>query len=370
MSRASDEVSAAEYAHVRTKRLAWLCSGPAIPRINLISSAQRPRQLNSLSDAHIRTRDGPGTAFPPLQRTEDHLRGVVRRLGVPMGLSIVQVDAFCNKPFGGNPAAVCVTSEAVDPVLMQNIATEMNLSETAFVHPADKSAPEQGFRLRWFTPAAEVELCGHATLATAHVLWTEGHLKKDIPAIFETLSGQLVATRDSTSDWICLDFPSQPAQAGMVSAAYREKIVSCLGLESLSTLLDVQHNGVDCMAIVSDSKALLDCTPRMDLLRSLTDTRGLIVTCAGSAYDVENNDGEDIDILSRFFAPRFGIEEDPVTGSAHCMLGPYWAAKLGKQCLNCIQASKRRGHLRVSVEGDRVKIMGQAVTTMRGEIVA
>jgi len=262
-----------------------------------------------------------------------------------MQVRIVQVDAFTAKPFGGNPAAVCVLPGPREDRWMANVAMEMNLSETAFLYPNG-----DGYHLRWFTPAVEVDLCGHATLGTAHVLWTEGHLNADQPARFHTKSGVLTCTRNG--DWIEMNFPAKletPAEAP-------PRLAEALGTNPLYT----GRNQFDYLVEVADEKTLRGLTPQHHLLRELP-VRGVIVTAAGSG---------EFDFVSRFFAPGSGIDEDPVTGSAHCALAPFWAARLGKTSMTGYQASARGGVVKVRVEGDRVVLIGQAVTVLRGELTA
>ena len=262
-----------------------------------------------------------------------------------MPLSIIQVDAFTSRRFAGNPAAVCVLPAPRDDAWMQNIAAEMNLSETAFlVREGDR------FHLRWFTPALEVALCGHATLASAHALWECGHLKPGEQARFRTLSG--ILTADRRGEWIEMDFPvkaDEPADA----PPYLSK---ALGAE----LKYVGKNDLDYIAEVESETALRGLKPNHSLLSEL-GVRGVIVTARGET-------GE-FDFVSRFFAPGSGINEDPVTGSAHCCLAPYWAKRLGKTEFVAYQASARGGVVRVRLQGDRVILGGQAVTVLRGELV-
>ncbi len=258
---------------------------------------------------------------------------------------VIQVDAFTGEAYRGNPAAVCVMDGPGDAGWMQSVAGEMNLSETAFLYRRG-----DGFHLRWFTPATEVDLCGHATLASAHVLWSEGHLKPDEQANFETLSGTLTARKDG--DWIELDFPAEPEREEPAP----DQLVRALGFEPVY----VGRNRMDYLVEVDDEETVRSLTPDMALLNQI-ETRGVIVTSRS------NEPG--IDFVSRFFCPAVGIDEDPVTGSAHCCLAPYWATKLDKQQMTGYQASKRGGTVRVRLAGDRVKISGQAVTVMRGELV-
>ena len=263
-----------------------------------------------------------------------------------MGQKIVQVDAFSGKPFSGNPAAVCVMPERRDEEWMQNVAKEMNLSETAFLH---KEA--DGYNLRWFTPACEVELCGHATLASAHVLWADGYLKPDEQARFHTQSGLLTAVRKD--GWIELDFPAVPAKP----ADAPDGLSQALG----ATFKYVGQNRMDYLVEVESEAVVRGLEPDFSRLAGCS-VRGVIVTSVADA-------GE-FDFVSRFFAPGVGIDEDPVTGSAHCCLGPYWQQRLGKTEFVAYQASARGGIVRVRVSGERVQLAGQAVTVMRGELLA
>jgi PhzF family phenazine biosynthesis protein len=263
-----------------------------------------------------------------------------------MGLPLFQVDAFTREPFAGNPAAVCLLPEPRESGWMQSVAAEMNLSETAFlVRQAD------GFELRWFTPAVEVDLCGHATLASAHVLWEAGHLAPDASARFFTRSGLLTARR--AGDWIELDFPAEPAEP----ADAPDALSRALGV----TLKSAGRNRMDYLVEVEDEQTLRDLKPDFPLLAALP-ARGIIVTSrsASPAYD----------FVSRFFAPAAGIDEDPVTGSAHCCLGPFWGSRLVKEEMVAYQASARGGVVRVRVGEERVYLGGQAVTVLRGELTA
>lgn len=271
-----------------------------------------------------------------------------------MALRITVVDAFTDSPFAGNPAAVCVLPEdhaaspgpARDDAWMSRVAREMNLSETAFLR-----AGEDGYSLRWFTPSVEVELCGHATLASAHALWEEGHVPSDRAIRFHTRSGLLTASRDG--DLIELDFPATPP-------------VPCDAPEGLFRALGVPETQVwtsrfDYLVELPSERDVRALRPDFTALRSL-GVRGVMVT-SRAAPD------SSFDAVSRFFAPGAGIDEDPVTGSAHCCIGPHWGAKLGKTTLRCHQASERGGALRVKLAGDRVKLAGQAVTVLRGELL-
>ena len=261
-----------------------------------------------------------------------------------MSLRIVQVDAFTAKPFSGNPAAVCVLPGPADEKWMANVAMEMNLSETAFLYPDG-----DGYRLRWLTPAIEVDLCGHATLASAHVLWTEGYLEPEQTARFHTKSGLL--TCELRGDWIEMNFPAKLEQAAEPPAQLAES----LGTE----LKYVGRNQFDYLVEVESESVLRSLTPDHNLLRQLT-VRGVIVTARGKEYD----------FVSRFFAPGSGIDEDPVTGSSHTALAPYWSAKLHKTEMTGFQASARGGVVKVRLAGDRVILMGQAITILVGELLA
>jgi PhzF family phenazine biosynthesis protein len=265
-----------------------------------------------------------------------------------MSVRIVQVDAFTAKPFAGNPAAVCVLQAAADEEWMRNVAREMNLSETAFLHPEDG-----GYRLRWLTPAIEVDLCGHATLASAHVLWEDGHIPGDAEARFHTRSGLLTCKREGA--WIEMNFPAKLAE----EAETPPQLAAALGAEILYTA----RNQFDYLVEVADEATLRSLNPNHHLLRQLP-VRGVIATCAGQA-----GRGGEYDFVSRFFAPGAGIDEDPVTGSAHSALAPFWSKRLGKTEMTGFQASARGGIVRVRVEGDRVYMSGQAVTVLRGDLL-
>ena len=268
-----------------------------------------------------------------------------------MGQTIVQVDAFTNQPFGGNPAAVCVLSSPADERWMQDVAREMNLSETAFLHWDDASG---AYRLRWFTPEVEVDLCGHATLAAAHVLWTEGHLPVESRAWFQTRSGLLQAER--RDDWIVLDFPVTPVQLLPGSVADSSSLAEVVR----APVKFAGYSRFDCLIELESESAVRSVAPDMAKLAALP-VRGVIVTARGETPG--------FDFVSRFFAPRLGVNEDPVCGSAHCCLGPYWGEKLRKSELVAYQASPRGGILRLGLRGDRVRIGGQAVTVLKGELM-
>jgi PhzF family phenazine biosynthesis protein len=260
-------------------------------------------------------------------------------------MNLYQVDAFTSEMFKGNPAAVCLFLKNETDGWMQNMAAEMNLSETAFVKEV-----ADGYNLRWFTPTQEVDLCGHATLAAAHVLWKTGNLETDKEARFYTQSGVLKAKM--RGDWIQLDFPleaDEPAGAppGLAEALRAEPLY-------------VGKNRLDYLVEIDSEKTLRNLAPNLEIIKRW-DARGLIVTC--------KSDSADFDFLSRFFAPACGINEDPVTGSAHCCLGPYWKRKLGKSELSAFQASRRGGVLKIKV-GERVYLSGQARTVFQGSLTA
>lgn len=261
-----------------------------------------------------------------------------------MPIPIVQVDAFSGRPFGGNPAAVCLLAEPRDDAWMAHVAMEMNLSETAFLEPM-----ADGYRLRWFTPAVEVDLCGHATLASAHVLWSEGHLAPDAPARFHTRSGLLTCER--RGDWIEMDFPAKREQAAEPPA----RLAEALGAEPKY----IGRNQFDYLVELADEATVRNLAPQHHILRELP-VRGVIVTARGAG---------EFDFVSRFFAPGSGIDEDPVTGSAHTALAPFWGARLGKTEMTAFQASPRGGVVKVRVAGDRVYLAGQAVTVLRGQLL-
>ena len=258
---------------------------------------------------------------------------------------ITQVDAFADAPFRGNPAAVCILPGPADEDWMQNVAAEMNLSETAFLHPA-----QDGYQLRWFTPMAEVDLCGHATLASAHVLWEEDFIPRDATARFHTRSGLLTVSKQDTG--LEMNFPAEPAQP----ADAPTRLADALGAE----VKWVGRNRFDYLVELPSERVVRDLTPDFSALRKVA-TRGIIVTAVSETGDY--------DYVARFFGPALGIDEDPVTGSAHCCLAPFWAERLGRDALVGFQASARGGTVWVRMEGDRVMLTGQAVTTMRGELL-
>lgn len=261
-----------------------------------------------------------------------------------MPARIYQVDAFTDKPFSGNPATVCILEKEAESEWMEKVASEMNLPETAFLH-----VEGDRYNLRWFTPSTEVDLCGHATLASAHILWEEGFLGPNKDARFKTKSGILGASKKG--EIIELDFPSDPERKVPIPGGL---------LESLGvTPSYVGKNRFDYLVRVDDEAIIRNLEPDLDLLKNIP-ARGIIVTsiCERPEYD----------FISRFFAPASGINEDPVTGSAHCCLGPFWGKILGKSRLIGLQASQRGGTVKVTLKGDRVILGGKAVTIFKGEL--
>jgi PhzF family phenazine biosynthesis protein len=265
---------------------------------------------------------------------------------MPRSQPFTQVNAFTDRPFAGNPAAVCLLPAARDAEWMQLVAREMNLAETAFLVRENRD-----FQLRWFTPMCEVDLCGHATLASAHALWEGGHLAPNQAGRFQTRSGLLTAERRDGLIW--LDFPSTPPAPAEPPA----DLSHGLGVP----LRYVGRTPFDYLVEVDGEAAVRELAPDLTALGRLP-VRGVIVT--GRA----ESSGQDF--VSRFFAPAAGIPEDPVTGSAHCALAPYWSGQLGRSGLVGYQASVRGGMVRVQLAGDRVWLGGHAVTVMRGELLA
>jgi PhzF family phenazine biosynthesis protein len=263
-----------------------------------------------------------------------------------MATRLTTVDAFTDQAFAGTPAAVGVLDAPRSDSWMQSVAREMNLAETAFLVRAAGQ-----FGLRWFTPAVEVDLCGHATLASAHVLWEEGHLDPSAEARFYTRSGLLTATR--SDGWITLDFPATPP----IPTELPAELPRALG----APIRFAARTQFDYLVELESEASVRTLAPDMDLLAQLGG-RGVIVTSRSSTPGR--------DFVSRFFGPAVGVPEDPVTGSAHCALGPLWGERLGKSSLVGYQASSRGGLVRVTVAGDRVLLGGQAVTVLRGELVA
>src|SRR5437868_8174792 len=262
-----------------------------------------------------------------------------------MGLTITQVDAFTDKPFAGNPAAVCVLPAPRDEEWMRAVAREMKLSETAFLVPR-----ADGYDLRCFSPAVEINLCGHATLASAHTLWESGQLAPDAQARFHTRSGLLTATR--RGDWIELDFPARPVTK---LSAPPDEIMRAFDVDPMF----VGRSNDDYLIEVADEATVRRVNPDITLLKR-TGLRGVIITAQATT------DG--YDFVSRFFAPGAGVDEDPVTGSAHCALGMYWQTRLKRDEFTAYQASARGGVVKVRVGGDRVYLNGQAVTVLRCEL--
>ncbi|MDQ1376230.1 MAG: hypothetical protein QOF81_1231 [Acidimicrobiaceae bacterium] len=258
-------------------------------------------------------------------------------------MRIFQVDAFATEPFRGNPAAVCLLETSRSDQWMQSVAAEMNLAETAFIARLD-----DGFGLRWFTPTVEVDLCGHATLASAHVLWEVGEAQPRLD--FHTRSGLLSAER--TESGIRLDFPADPVTAVDPPTG----LATTLGAEPVQ----VGRGRSFYLVELADGATVRALAPDIAAIAAL-DASGVIVTAAG--------DGQS-DFVSRLFAPALGIDEDPVTGAAHCCLAPFWEAKLGRSTMVGYQASARGGFVGVEVAGDRVLLSGQAVTVLRGELLA
>ncbi|MGC9502808.1 PhzF family phenazine biosynthesis protein [Baaleninema sp.] len=261
-------------------------------------------------------------------------------------MQLLQIDAFTDEPYRGNPAAVCVLEEPAEADWMQRVAAEMNLSETAFLHPE-----ADGYRLRWFTPTVEVDLCGHATLASAHALWELGEAAPNDRIHFHTRSGRLTARQHQ--GWIELDFPASP----VVEIEPPSQLVEVLGVRP-------QFVGENILKYL-----LVELSSEEDL-RQLQPDFAKLAKLPVSGMIVTNRSISDYDFVSRFFAPAMGIDEDPVTGSAHCALAPYWGKKLGKMELTGYQASPRGGVVRVRRDGERVVLGGQAVTVLRGQLLA
>ncbi|HZN53730.1 MAG TPA: PhzF family phenazine biosynthesis protein [Candidatus Polarisedimenticolaceae bacterium] len=263
-----------------------------------------------------------------------------------MSWIIHQVDAFTDRPFSGNPAGVCILDEPAAESWMQAVAAEMSVAETAFLVRRD----ETGYDLRWFTPTVEVDLCGHATLASAHVLWEERLLPDDAEARFHTRSGLLTARRDALG--IVMDFPAEPVAAAEPPGPLRAAFATAHRFTG--------RNRMDWLVELEDEAAVLAVRPDLRRVAEL-DARGVIVTAASSSPSR--------DFVSRFFAPAAGVDEDPVTGSAHCALAPYWSRKLGKTALVGFQASTRGGTVRCEVVGGRVRLGGSAVTVLRATLL-
>lgn len=267
-----------------------------------------------------------------------------------MSIPIWQIDAFAAEPFTGNPAAVCLLDSYPADSWLQNVAVEMNLSETAFVVPAGDPGR---FHLRWFTPAAEVDLCGHATLASAHLLFEQAIVEENQSVHFQTRSGELVCGKEA--DRITMNFPSTPIVDSVDSSTAKE-VCSLLGVVSAK----VVQSKYDLVAIIDDANTVRSLTPDFSRMKRLP-TRGLIATARSS--------DPEFDFISRFFAPMHNIDEDPVTGSAHCCLAPYWSEILSKRSLVAYQASKRGGTVGCEVDGDRIKLSGRATTVLEGRLL-
>jgi PhzF family phenazine biosynthesis protein len=263
-----------------------------------------------------------------------------------MSWEIYQVDSFTDRPFAGNPAGVCLLTKPADETWMQSVAAEMNVAETAFLTPR----PDGTYDLRWFTPTVEVDLCGHATLASAHILWEQERLPQTETARFHTRSGLLSAWRDDGA--IRMDFPAEPAAPCDPPPELRR----ALGVD----FRFAGKNRMDWLVEVADEAVLAAVRPVFEALAALGG-RGVIVTTRSGSPER--------DFVSRFFAPAAGVDEDPVTGSAHCALAPYWAGKLGKTALVGYQASARGGTVQCTVKGSRVLLGGHAVTVLRASLL-
>ncbi len=262
-----------------------------------------------------------------------------------MPTPFVQIDSFTSEPYRGNPAAVVVLPAARPDRWLQDVAREMNLAETAFL-----LAEGDHWRLRWLTPMVEVDLCGHATLAAAHHLWESGRLAADQPAVFATRSGELRCTREG--DWIAMDFPVTPP----LPVVAHERLAEWLGSEFVA----VRRSIFDLLVELPDAERVRSLQPDLSGIAALGG-RGVMVTA--------RSDDPRAAFVSRFFAPLTGVPEDPVTGSAHCCLLPYWAEKLGRTRLIGYQASARGGSVDAELVGDRVILRGQAVTVLQGSIL-
>ncbi len=264
-------------------------------------------------------------------------------------IQIIQVDAFTNRAFAGNPAAVCIIKTFENEKWMQAVANEMNLSETAFL----LKTGDNHYRLRWFTPQAEIKLCGHATLASAHALYQEGHISPTQNIHFHTLSGELIVSKKDS--WLTMNFPVKVP----TSCEAPEYLLEALGV-SEKKVKYVGKNEFDYLIEVENAALLRQLQPNFSLLSKLP-VRGVIVS--------SRSDEAPYDFVSRFFAPAVGVPEDPVTGSAHCCLCPFWAEQLGKKSLIGYQASQRGGIVKVTLQGERVLLTGQAVTVMKAELL-
>jgi len=261
-----------------------------------------------------------------------------------MKQTIVQIDAFTSQPYAGNPAAVCLLDRAADETWMRNVAREMNLSETAFLYPI-----EGGFHLRWLTPKAEVDLCGHGTLATAHLLFEDGVVRADETARFKTRSGWVSATLQQ--GLVELDFPVNPLE----EIPPPQGLVAALGVQPVS--VSTYPKGY--LVVIDSEDAVRSLDPDLTALARLPQPKVCVSAPASTSS---------ADFVSRLFAPALGIPEDPVNGNSHTVLAPYWSPRLGKQAMISHYVSERGGEIHVKLAGDRVKIAGHAVTVMRGTL--
>lgn len=264
--------------------------------------------------------------------------------------TLLQVDAFTDRPFRGNPAAVCLLDSVAEASWMQDVAAEMNLAETAFLVP---TADPARFGLRWFTPAVETDLCGHATLASAHALWQIGRVPAGQRITFDTKSGPLSAEPDGGR--IAIDLPARPVTPCPLPEGIAHALGGVAPIMVSDTTPGIAHGNL--LVELHDEAAVRALKPKFDLLGQFDF--GVIATARGAAP---------YDFVSRYFAVPYGIDEDPVTGSAHCSLAPYWATRFGKTTFLAWQASSRGGELQVTLAGDRVRIAGHAVTVLRGEL--
>jgi len=263
-----------------------------------------------------------------------------------VAVSIFQVDAFSSEKFAGNPAAVCLLEKPADEHWMQLVAQETGLPATAFLNQQ-----EDGYALRWFTPTAELPLCGHGTLASAHVLFESGRVAGNSQVHFYTQAGELLASLNN--GWIQLDFPAQPTSTADPPAGLSNALGNV-------TIKGVYRNPAKYLIELESEDEVRAARPNFVLLRGIP-ADGVIITSAASSPGY--------DFVSRYFAPNHGIDEDAVTGSSHCCLAPYWAERLGRNQLVGYQASKRGGMVQVQMNGNRVQLGGQAVTVMRGELI-
>ena len=274
-----------------------------------------------------------------------------------MANPIFQVDAFTHIPYRGNPAAVVILKKMQPDDWLQNVAAEMNLSETAFVAP-NIDPFKRVWQLRWFTPKTEVELCGHATIAAAHIMYSEGYVKPLESIRFDTLSGELQASKDAGS-WIELNFPTSTIEPVEAPAGLAE----ALGATPITVHKAIFDQEFDYLVELESDEVVRDATPNLAKLAQVGG-RGITITAKAAA----ETDGAP-DFVSRMFAPNVGVDEDPVTGSAHCYLSKFWADKLGKTEFKAHQVSKRGGTLKVVLDGDRTKIAGRAVTILKGSLL-